>query len=426
MNRREWIIKSTLTAGSLLATNTLVSSMQENLSRKRLHLLLVSGWQTVNIGDIAHTPGLIHLLKTHFPDLKITLWPNDIDLQEEAALLSYFPDLTIIKDDFAQTGKAGNENIFLHMESADFMLHGSGPGIVGLEKLKIWRERTKKPFGIFGVTIGSIGDELKSLLDGAAFIFTRETHSLEILKAENVLNPVTGFGPDATFSLPYRKDSSAEFYMNLWDLKKGKFICVIPRLRYTPYHRIHVRIQWERQQIDRVIAENQKFAEEDHSKLREVIIRYVKETGNKVVLCPEMAYQTELYEPFLYNPLSSEIKDHILMHPYWQADDAASLYAQAAAVISAECHSPIIAMVNGTPAVYLRQPSDTIKGQMYYDLGLDDWIFEIEQTSGEQIAERVLEIVRHPEESREKVEKLNQRVKKIYDGNMGIMRKFLT
>jgi hypothetical protein len=32
---------------------------------KKPHILLVSGWQTVNIGDIAHTPGLIHLLKTY-------------------------------------------------------------------------------------------------------------------------------------------------------------------------------------------------------------------------------------------------------------------------------------------------------------------------------------------------------------------------
>ncbi len=39
-----------------------------------------------------------------------------------------------------------------------------------------------------------------------------------------------------------------------------------------------------------------------------------------------------------------------------------------------ENHCPILACVQGTPAFYLRQPEDTIKGQMWYDIGLSDWI----------------------------------------------------
>jgi polysaccharide pyruvyl transferase WcaK-like protein len=239
-----------------------------------------------------------------------------------------------------------------------------------------------------------------------------------VLEEAGVTGPEMGFGPDATFFLPNRNDASAQFYMESRKLEDRKFICIVPRSRYTPYHRIHVRIIWDREQTDRVIAENLKYAEEDHQKLREVIIRYVRETGNKVVLCPEMEYQTELYESYLYNPLPSDVKDHILMHPYWQPDDAASLYALAAVVVSAECHSPIIALVNGTPAIYVRQPSDTIKGHMYYDLKLDDWIFEIEQTTGTHIADRVMEIVGDLDQSLDKVRLLNERVRGIYEGNM--------
>lgn len=394
-------------------------------SIKPRSILLVSGWQNVNIGDMAHTPGMIHLLKTWFPELKITLWPNDINLQAEQSLLEYFPDLTIVKDDFAQTGIAGSEEALRAIDEASFMLHGSGPSIVGLQKLQIWRERTDKPYGIFGVTIGSIGDELKEVLNGASFIYTRETHSLRVLQEAGVSGPVTGFGPDATFFLPDRNEASAKFYMESRKLEDRKFICVVPRSRFTPYHRVHVRINWSNEQTDRVIAENLKYAEEDFRKLREVIILYVNETGNKVVICPEMEYQTELYEPWLYNPLPAEVKNHVLMHPYWQPGDAASLYARAAVVISMECHSPIIALVNGTPAFYIRQPSDTIKGQMYYDLQLDDWIFEIEETSGEEIAYRLMEVCQNHPAALEKVKVLNQRVKGIYDQCKEELRKEL-
>ncbi len=423
MQRREMITNMGWSMAGLAMAGNLVSCFRKNPVRS---ILLVSGWQTVNIGDIAHTPGMIHLLKTWFPELKITLWPNDINLQAEQSLLEYFPDLTIVKDDFAQTGIAGSEEALRAIEEASFMLHGSGPGIVGLQKLQIWRECTDKPYGIFGVTIGSIGDELKEVLNGASFIYTRETHSLRVLQEAGVTGPVTGFGPDATFFLPDRNEASATFYMESRKLEDRKFICLVPRSRFTPYHRVHVRINWSREQTDRVIAENLKYAEEDFRKLREVIILYVNETGNKVVICPEMEYQTELYEPWLYNPLPAEVKNHVLMHPYWQPGDAASLYARAAAVISMECHSPIIALVNGTPAFYVRQPSDTIKGQMYYDLQLDDWIFEIEETSGEEIAYRLMEVCQNHPAALEKVKVLNQRVKGIYDQCKEELRKELT
>ena len=156
----------------------------------------------------------------------------------------------------------------------------------------------------------------------------------------------------------------------------------------------------------------------DHEKLRHVIIRWVTETVHKVVLVPEMEYQTELFEPYLYNPLPENIKRHVEMHPYWQPDEAASLYARAAAIISMECHSPIISLVNGTPAFYVRQPSDTIKGQMYYDLKLEDWVFEIGETKGEDIANRLMEVYHGYNAAIDKVKALNQRIKTIYDQNM--------
>jgi polysaccharide pyruvyl transferase WcaK-like protein len=423
MNRREWLTKSGLAAGALLVTPSFISCIRENATTNNPHILLVSGWQTVNIGDIAHTPGLIHLLKTYIPEIKITLWPNDIDLKVEKTLMTYFPDLTIVHDDYARTGEAGSEEAYKAIEEADFMLHGSGPGIEGLKKLKIWRERTQRHYGVFGVTVSRVSDELREVLNGASFIFARETLTLKVLSDAGVSGPEMGLGPDATFFLPNRNDESANFYMKSRNLEDRKFLCVITRLRFTPYHRVHVRMIWDRAQTERVIAENHKHAEIDHAKMREVVIRYVRETGNKVVFCPEMEYQTELYEPYMYNPLPSDVKDHILMHPYWQPDDAASLYARAAAVVSVECHSPIISLVNGTPAIYVRQPTDTIKGHMYHDLKLSDWIFEIEETTGHQISERVMEIIGNYDQSLEKVRQLNERVKSIYDGNMNELRK---
>ncbi|MGI8604424.1 MAG: hypothetical protein ACR2OZ_15725 [Verrucomicrobiales bacterium] len=43
-------------------------------------------------------------------------------------------------------------------------------------------------------------------------------------------------------------------------------------------------------------------------------------------------------------------------------------------------------------AIHLRQPTDTSKGRMWHDVGLDSRIFEIDGSAGKEIAARVVEI----------------------------------
>ena len=118
--------------------------------------------------------------------------------------------------------------------------------------------------------------------------------------------------------------------------------------------------------------------------------------------CPEMTYQIGVAKTQLIDRLPEDVRSHVVWRDtYWLPDEAASIYARAQAVVSLDCHSPIIAAANGTPAFYVRQPTDTCKGQMYHDLGLDDWIFEIEQTSGAELWARLEKILSNPADARE-------------------------
>ena len=99
----------------------------------------------------------------------------------------------------------------------------------------------------------------------------------------------------------------------------------------------------------------------------------------------------------LVDPLPADVKKQdVWRASFWMPDEAASVYAKAQAVVGVECHSPLIALRNGTPAFYLRQPTDTCKAQMYRDIGAGDWFFEIEETSGEDLWSRLDAIVREP------------------------------
>jgi polysaccharide pyruvyl transferase WcaK-like protein len=139
------------------------------------------------------------------------------------------------------------------------------------------------------------------------------------------------------------------------------------------------------------IAINAKFAEADHARQREAITTWVRKTRLRVFLVPEMTYQVSRLRPLLFDPLPADVKPHVaVMDRYWLTAEAASVYARAAAVLSFELHSPIMAIAAGVPAIHLRQPTDTSKGQMWRDVGLGDWLFEIEGATGEQIAVRLL------------------------------------
>ncbi len=304
-----------------------------------------------------------------------------------------FPKVEIIYGSVDQKKNVDNPEILAALEQADLMVHGSGPLLVGADNLAFWMKNTDKPFGVFGTTLQSPSEYHQSILKKASFIYTRETISIEHLRKAGIEGDHIQFAPDATFFMDIKNDMLANQFMSESGLEDKKFICVIPRLRYTPYHQFNANNNgWSEEKIKEVETVNAAKKEEDHAKLREAMIAYVRETGNKILVCPEMTYQVDIMDELLIDPLPEDIKPHVVKRGYWFPDEAASVYEKALAVLSFECHSPIIAAVNGTPFFYLRQPEDTIKGNMYYDLGFDDWVFEIEETSGNQITTRLREI----------------------------------
>jgi hypothetical protein len=295
---------------------------------------------------------------------------------------------------------------------ADFYLSNSGSGFPAHAHAAAFHRRTGKPYGVFAVSfdpvsgfahanpeggtleqirarVGQLSADhlaphLRELIDAAAFMFCRDTISRDYLRGQGVRTPILEFGPDAQLGMNLRNDAASERYLAARGLEPSKFICVIPRLRYTPYYRIHDQPPTD---IDRAKdAINDRTREGDHAKLRDVIVRYVRATGHKVLACPEMTHEIALAKASLIDPLPDDVKPHVVWRSsFWLPDEAAAVYARALAVISLECHSPLIALHQGTPAMHVRQPTDTCKGQMYRDLGAGEWFFEVDETSGEAL-----------------------------------------
>lgn len=429
LSRRHWIKQSfcrSLGIAGLLNTSLLPQqqafSQSKSKSDQTPTLLLRSGWQTVNIGDIGHSPGILKLLEVYAPDFQIILWPNNVDRGVEPMLKKRFPKLKIVKGRLRRDGKLDNAALEQAFQQADFFLHGSGPSVVSRRELAHWKKTTGKPYGIYGVTVSEINADLHRILSEAEFIFTRETHSLKNLTTAKVTSDYQDFAPDATFAIDLTDDPKSTKFQKQNQLEKGKYLCAVPRLRFTPYHKIHKSIRWSKEKIQQVESVNQQFQEIDHAKLRAAIVKWVRTSGQKVVVCPEMTYQTEIIHPLVIDPLPADVKKMVIPHDqYWLPDEAGSLYRDASAVLSMECHSPIIACAFGTPGLYVRQPTDTIKGQMWYDIGLKDWTFEIDEVNQQQISDRVIDIYHNYDQSLEKLKSVMNSIQERQKRTMQIV-----
>ncbi len=333
-------------------------------------ILLRSSWQTVNIGDIAHTPGVLALLERHLPAAEVTLWPGDVGNGVKDMLQRRFPALR-----FAQTTAELTEAF----ARCDFLLHGSGPSLVGADAVERWVKTTGKPYGVFGITVveASLPERVVRLLSGARFVYFRDSASLALAKAKGVTSPLMEFGPDGAFAVDLADDARAEALLRRFDLRPGKFLCCLPRYRQTPYW----TITRKKAAFDPAKqALNDRLKDHDHAPHRAAIERLARETDLKILLCPEDETQMALGKEMILDRLSPTARARCAWKPdFWLTDEAISVYRRSAGLFGNEMHSPIMAIGNGIPALVCRWETQTTKGLMWRDLGLGDWLFDFDQ-----------------------------------------------
>jgi hypothetical protein len=416
--RRQFIRQTSLaTAASFLLPALELIAANPQTKHK---ILLRSGWQTINIGDIGHTFGALELFKQYLPDVQIVLWANLLDRGVYELLMKSYPGIQIIEEKNG-AGKETKEQLKIAFQECSMFFHNSGPYVTTPDGLRSWWKETGKPFGVYGVSLDTMNAELQETINHASFFYCRDTESLKYLRSLKLKCPVQDFAPDATFAINVHDQNKADTFLNAHGLKKGEFICVIPRLRYTPNWKLKNRTRTEEDKWkDEVSA---LFKERDAVKLREIITRWVTETGLKVLACPEVTYQVELAKETLVDPLPEEIKKNVIWRDsFWLPDEAASVYAKARAMVSFEPHSPIIAFAQGTPAIHLKQPSDTRKGQMWRDIGLHDWYFLIDETPASQISDTLLQIHNDYPAALATLEKARRYVTTVQKANIKVIK----
>lgn len=420
MQRRQFL-HSALAA---LATSVAPLASLRGAQKRAPRILLRSSWQVVNIGDIAHTPGVLALLEKHLPEAEVVLWASG-DLSPEVAAMEQrrFPNLEIVKGTISSDGKASNADLADALAWADFLLHGSGPSLVGARDVKAFAEHIGKPFGVYGITHGSfLSGNDGELLGRARFVYFRDSVSLDLARRERVACPLMDFTPDGAFACDLRDDARATAFLAAHDLAEGQFLCCLSRLRYTPYWTIPGR---NRPFSEERHARNEEMKEHDHAPLREAIIAVVRQTALKVLLCPEDMTQMAVGKELLYDKLPEDVKARVAWREnFWLTDEALSVYVRSAGLFGSEMHSPIMAVGNGVPAIVCRFEEQTSKGLMWRDIGLGEWLFDFDQEADlARLPAAVLAMARDPASARTKAAEARRLVQRRHEESMAVLRK---
>jgi hypothetical protein len=414
MNRRTFLASASAAA--------LVTALRAAAPAGRApRILLRSSWQIVNIGDIAHTPGVLTLIERHLPKAEVRLWASG-DLSEEVIAMEHrrFPNLIIVKGTIGANGKASKPELADALAWTDFLLHGSGPSLVAARDVAAFVKHVGKPYGVYGITHGTnppTADE-RTVFDGARFVFFRDELSLKLARTQNLKSPIVDFAPDGAFACDLRNDAAADAFLAAHDLTPGQFLCCIPKLRFTPYWLIRNSPKDETRH-----ARNEAMKAADHAPLLEAINAVVRETKMKILLCPEDKTQMTVNKEQLYDHLPADVKPRVVWREkFWLTDEALSTYVRSAGLFGHEQHSPIMCIGAGIPAIVCRWAEQTTKGDMWRTIGLGDWLFNMDvEADKKKVAPAVLAMAKDPAAARAKAEKARAVVERYQRDTMAVV-----
>ncbi len=227
------------------------------------------------------------------------------------------------------------------------------------------------PYGINGQSFEAIdwpADLIfRPLFRDARFVYCRDPDSLEYLRQRDLLCPRSGYRPDSTFFFQGFDDAWAEAFMRAHGLQEGRFITVTIRSARSQPGPLASSVAQERE--DAHMASVRAFIE-----------AWIGRTGLPVVLCPEVRTEIETARDQVFARLSPESqKKCVPMDDFWTTEQAYSLYRRAEIVVSMEMHSIIMALSLGTPVLMPQFSENGRKAWMLEELGLVDWLFDIDR-----------------------------------------------
>jgi hypothetical protein len=391
-------------------------------------ILLRSGWDTVNIGDIGHTPGTLRILERHLPDARILVWLARTDDRVTAMLRRRFPQVEFLTGSFATAQAPMTPSLAAAFAQADVVIQNSGM-MADSRLFAVCREMGKR-YGLYGQSYfedfparpGNL-----ELLSAASFIYCRDTVTLSTLRKAGVRSPVLDFGPDGCFGVDVRDEAPALDFMRRHGLAERRFLTIELRTNTPKNPNVITNAPLDPMgQVGVPTAADRAADERRAAVYRDVMAAWIRKTGMKILIAPEVEKEIGHNRRLLYDPLPADLKPYVVnCERFWNLDEAASVFARARIVLCHEPHSPIIAMANGTPILHTYSIEHGPKAFMFRDIGVPEWLLDMDAAPAAGMAAALFDIHDRYGEALLKVRRAMNVVEDKWASSTSVIRRLL-
>ena len=324
--------------------------------------------------------------------------------------------LNVYSFDLFEELKQENPAAVTAFENAGFVYYNSGTtfnfGRLGVKNFwnytmplamsLIIARRLGIPYGIGSQSFDALEwpvDTLYStLFNDAEFVYCRDSDSLNYLCHRVLTNKSSGWRPDTTFFFNGFDEAWAETFLAEHALEEKKYLCVM------------LRISDEKPDFNDptggTVSEERQL---DHMrKMKNFLEQWIEKSSCKVLLCHETRGTLISAKTRLYDILSKNAqKQCVYMDEFWTSEQAYSVFKHARIITSMEMHSIIMSLNVGTPAIHNPYDECGRKKWMLRDLGLGDWLVDIDSPSSENdMLEAAMNIHENYRRGKERIKKL--------------------
>ncbi|MBV7334086.1 polysaccharide pyruvyl transferase family protein [Chloroflexi bacterium TSY] len=412
------------------------------MTNKRPTILVHSGWNRYNFGDVAHTPGLLHLLEKYIPEAEVWLWMARYPEWLAGYILERFPNTHVFHGQFGGIHGAIDQTITEAYERADLFIYNSGPIFnygheIVSEQIKTegWRgfdwnatmepaaklyyaKHMHVPFGIFAQSFIYFAPPadifIPEILSQATFLTTRETDSLTYLQQLGVHAPDMDFTPDAAWAFDLKDDERVVPWLDSLGLNEREFL--VATTRNAP---AGVDTEFDKAKQTTFFAQ--------------VLTDWIEQTGLPVLLIPETVGSIQLNREYILEASPPHLRSHIILdnslwmpeESFWTPDQALSVLSRARAYLNVDHHGVLMALAAGTPCVHPHQPQAGRKSNALRDIGLNNWLFALYDVDPRVVSQTLLQIHQEYDLARQQVEEAVKVVQQAHKKRMMAIRNLL-
>lgn len=247
----------------------------------------------------------------------------------------------------------------------------------------------------------------KEVFASAARVYARDPDSLQSLKRRGIVGENAAWGPDSTFFFPYENEAWARDFLSRHKLEENRFMCFLIRTAGQGY----ITEARERLHLE---------------SLRAFLGLWVEKTGLPVLLCPEVRSEVAVMKEKVFDLLPAHVQEHcVCMDHFWTTDQARTVYRLSRLVTSMEMHSVILALASMTPVLHPCFPEAGIKASMLRELGIGDWLSDVDHITPYELFHAAEGIHRDHEAARGRVREAMERVQKTSDDGLALFSSLL-